>query len=532
MMKMPRVFGLMVVVLFGWTLTGAEAACSGSGQAWSCTAGTTPSQIISTLSSAADGATLTFDAGSYTWGGSTRIPLSLTKGVTLICQSAGACDVTWTGTVIETPVGTSGKLYRISGFDFIHPSGAGQFWWHCPGGRCGDTELSNIRIDHNTFTLSGAEQILLTDTASVTYLYGVIDHNVFNISAMSAVTFLYTGNTTGSPKNGRLGTAQNLFVEDNVFNITRGVDGGVGCVDGWHVGVGMVWRFNSMTNCRTLMHGVPHSWGPSNFEVYSNSYTYNANAAFPSGYRSIHHQGSGTYATWGNSFTTASHDPDTIVVLHYRAFQSVGGGFCDGSNSQDGNRSPQITYQGYPCKHQPGRDNNGQFYPMFSFMNRWTDNGAKVDLVINGGGSAPDYTNAHLKQNRDIYNAVSAGAQTSPLTPFNGTIGMGYGTLANRPPTCVTTLEAADAGRGGVMYWATDQGSWNSSSSNPYGTQRNGADGVLYLCTAPNTWSVYYTPYAYPHPLQAGASNPAPPGGGSGSGTPQAPTNLHLVPSQ
>ena len=31
-----------------------------------------------------------------------------------------------------------------------------------------------------------------------------------------------------------------------------------------------------------------------------------------------------------------------------------------------------------------------------------------------------------------------------------------------------------------------------------------GADGVLYKCTATNTWSVYYTPYDYPHPLRSG----------------------------
>jgi hypothetical protein len=63
--------------------------------------------------------------------------------------------------------------------------------------------------------------------------------------------------------------------------------------------------------------------------------------------------------------------------------------------------------------------------------------------------------------------------------------------LANRPTTCTA----------GVGYFATDQGSWNTSSSNPEGVQQSGADGVLYKCTATNTWTLYYTPAIYPHPL-------------------------------
>ncbi len=64
--------------------------------------------------------------------------------------------------------------------------------------------------------------------------------------------------------------------------------------------------------------------------------------------------------------------------------------------------------------------------------------------------------------------------------PFNGTTGVGAGPIANRPATCTT----------GVGYWATDQ-------------------GVLYRATAANTWTAYYTPYTYPHPLRSsGGTSP------------------------
>jgi hypothetical protein len=85
--------------------------------------------------------------------------------------------------------------------------------------------------------------------------------------------------------------------------------------------------------------------------------------------------------------------------------------------------------------------------------------------------------------NRDYYGEVSQSAQSSPTSPFNGTVGTGYGTLANRPTTCTQ----------GVGYWATDQGNWNRSGA--------GGQGELFVCTSTNTWSLYYTPYTYPHPL-------------------------------
>lgn len=527
-MKMTRVLGLTLVILVGLTLSDAEASCSGSGLTWTCTAGTTPAQINTTIASGTDGMTLTFASGSYTWGGGTAINLTGGKGVTLICQTAAACTVSFGGQTIELPNTSTTKLQRISGFTFTHGSGGSDLMtvcYSCSNGA--EITISNFRFDHNTLNLGGAETIFHANTATKVYLYGVMDHNTITITTQTAAKLdLGFSEDSTSPLTGRLGSANNFFVEDNTFTALADNTGYVPCLDGWGTPLGIVWRFNTMTTCRIALHGVSHSYGPSNFEVYGNRFDM-THSAFDngSGYRTIQHQGSGTYGVWGNSFTTNSHNSDTAMFQHYRsgsAHPQPESNFCDGTVAADGNRSPIATYRGYPCKHQVSRDNDGTLRPVFGFLNSWTDNGAKADVVLNGIGDPTDYSGTHLKPNRDFYNAVSASAQSSSSSPFNGTTGIGHGTLANRPTTCTTTSEPADAGRGGTLYWATDQGSWNQSTSNPRGVQQNGADGVLYMCTATNSWSVYYTPYTYPHPLQAG--------GGGGASAPSAPSNVRILP--
>jgi hypothetical protein len=102
-------------------------------------------------------------------------------------------------------------------------------------------------------------------------------------------------------------------------------------------------------------------------------------------------------------------------------------------------------------------------------------------------------SNQTLSETQDCCSAIAANREYWNYTAtFNATGGVGSGLLSARPSTCTT----------GVGYWATDQGEWDST--------HGGADGQFYKCTAPNTWTLYYTPYAHPHPLRT-RSSPAPP---------------------
>lgn len=123
----------------------------------------------------------------------------------------------------------------------------------------------------------------------------------------------------------------------------------------------------------------------------------------------------------------------------------------------------------YPFRDQPGRGHNQTPLPCYE----WLNTGASIPspLFVPDSGLSGAVVN-----NQDYYTYTGS---------FNGTSGVGSGTLASRPATCTA----------GVAYWATDQGAWNVSGNGK-------GSGVLYQCSSTNTWTSYYTPYTYPDPLQ------------------------------
>jgi hypothetical protein len=138
---------------------------------------------------------------------------------------------------------------------------------------------------------------------------------------------------------------------------------------------------------------------------------------------------------------------------------------------------------GYPARDQsaagPDQGANhtqvGAAEPLYIFNNIC---GANSASCTQGSTITNPYTNgvnigSFITNNRDVY--LDAGGVG------NGTVGVGVGTLAQRPATCTA----------GVGYWAT-----NAST--------------LYQCAAGNIWTTYYTPLTYPHPLQGGGGVPVP----------------------
>ena len=458
-----RIFWVVVLVLLWWA-PGAEAACSGSNQIWTCTAGSSVAQINAALGSAPDGAIITLQSGNYTWSAGTINNFSNSKGVTLTCASPGACVVTLTGLAINiTYSGINTKLYRISGF---------HFQGNCSGGACihvhhassgGTGTLQNLRIDHNTFAGLGdngnSVMVFIGATDRGGNVYGVIDNNTVT-DTIGHRLFHVLGDTDVPDRPwgaSSRGTANAMYLEDNTLIFATAGAPLYHCADAWRSGK-YVWRFNSSINCRVATHGLPHG-GVALWEVYRNTITGNEgqSGSWSDCWRCIQSQGSGEIYVFQNNIRGLSNVSNgAIVVQHYRSDSGQPGdyGVCDGSRTVDGNWAPTTTYRGYPCLAQPGRMEVGgspiwgKLAPMFAFGNINGANASKRDLTIEGS----NYINQHVVANRDFYNAVSASAQTSQTSPFNGTTGMGYGTLANRPTTCThPTYPDGDQG-GGVMY--------------------------------------------------------------------------------
>lgn len=486
---MKKISTTIAVVLLAFCFLETPIARSAIINASNCTSAT----VQSAINSASNGDTVSVPAGSCSWNG-INFPNSV--GVSLVCANPGSCNISMGGTsgMNGNLSGTNNNFYRVSGFTF---SGGGMMWWfYGPG------VMNKLRIDHNTFNLSSESYaVWLGENTTIASFYGVIDNNTLN-SPGNSMLLNIIGGLNKNPPASPIGTGNNMFVEDNTMNINTMTNAGLGCMDS-SGSAAIVWRHNTTTNCLVTAHAVTHAGGPQNIELYNNLLKVNAGASgagFADGTRLFHHQGAGEFIAFNNVFTAYSGKGSPIGMTHYRsatpakAVYPSSMGQCNGSSALDGNRSPASTYYGYPCWHQPGRDFAGNLMPMYVWNNKWSDTGAKVDMNIENpwGGSNPSVQD-HIKPDRDFYNAVSASIQASPSSPFNGTTGMGFGTLANRPTTCTTGKEALDAGKGGVGYFATDT-------------------NTLYRCSATNTWVVHYQPFPYPHPLiQSGSSALQPP---------------------
>lgn len=464
----------------------------------------------------ANGTTVVVPSGSCTWTAALNFATSYT--FTLSGQSAVATTdalgnpATFTdateiidgqpGTGGNNPIlsvtlnGTSSQVVRVTGLTIK----GGNVVYNADlviGGSSGQA-----RLDHSHF-------ININDLAVAMYepMTGVADHNLFDVPNGNVYNGIRVYNIGGDGYGDApwtvgpgLGTSAAIFFENNTFNN--------GFMNDCALGGVYVARYNSFNvltaneNIGIQSHALgsqPRGRGCRAWEVYGNSIGGGGGSIVSS----AEFQTAGTGVVWGNTVTNTSHD---IVFdsdrdnsnTYSQSAPPNGWGFC--GTAQTGTASSwdqNTTSSGYACMDDIGRgqgDSVSGYWPSVqndtepgAYTGNWVhqvsqpvyifDESCGCSSTLVSVGSSEN----NIAANRDYY---------APAAPFDGATGTGYGSYSAIPSTCTA----------GVAYWATDQ-------------------STLYQCSPTNTWTKFYSPYTYPHPLT-----------GSGSAqVPAAPVSLKAV---
>jgi hypothetical protein len=430
-------------------------------------------------------------------------------------------------------------------------------------------------IDHNTVNGVSGNYIQLVEQSNASYLgvgyYG--DNSWAQPENYGSANFLFIENNTfndaGATENeGSAGGLQNqgggrIVARFNTFNITDNFNFSLG----WH-GSESSGRprstrayeyYQNAWSCTSTSNGCPpviDARGGTGL-MWGNSFSASSGSYFSTGLEMVTYRTQGSPSpSWGPCDGSTAYDTNDGTTYYSGTITSVSGStitvsgnpgwstnqwFVNGAPysvhdvtkgsgaeiaSNTGN-TVSMNIAGGPGAYSPSSGDSIQILRArvcidqaggrgAGIMYNSSDNPANLApaneivsstyLWMNSSSPAPSalaYTDtARVMQNRDFYlENANQSVQSSASAPFNGASGMGHGVLANRPSTCTA----------GVGYWATDQGSWNQSST--------GGQGQLFVCTTTNTWTLSYTPYTYPHPLT-----------GTGTGSTLAPpTGLQAV---
>jgi hypothetical protein len=429
--------------------------------------------VQNAINSAAAGDTVLVPAGNCTWTSAVTI-----SGKALTLRGAGIDVTTITDGVgsgaMLTGAASATNFVDISGFTFVKgPDKSGGTIAFDPVGGNSAGATVGFRFHGNRILIASASSTHFLVPSTV---YGLIDHNTFDITATSGSIGVF--DPFGSPDSNdggytpwqrplSLGTNQAVYFEDNAVNNTASDAGIEDCIDAYG-GARFVIRHNTFLNCSVGFHGLDSGSrrGIVSFEIYSNTFTNNSSKTLRAA--TIR---SGTGVFFSNTFNGTGGWGGVTLML-YRVVQpaQVGGwGVCDGTQWEIGSTS-------------------------FS---------AQASRQASTGGGV-----GFSSTNRELVGSFG----TSTFTTYLDGSGPGGYPCRDQP--------GIGPGQVSQPIYA-----WNNTGFSGIGTY-DGGSGISdanYLKSGrdyfDNTPRPQYTAYTYPHPLIGGAAAP-----------PAAPTNLRIVP--
>ena len=405
------------------------------------------SHVESAISSASSGDTVIVPAGSCTWNS----PLVFSKSI--ILKGAGIGSTVITGNINDQNNGVisykpdetarlSDVLCRITGFTIDGDSKSNGIFV----ANYSATPIKKVRIDHNNILNSGGSSagraIYIIGT-----VYGVADNNVLENFGHGMDS---EGHNSGYPQwenlDRKFGSSENFYFENNTLTATKS----------------------------SVFHASGHG---GRYVARYNKYINNSSGSL--------------YPVWDMHGNQPSDITAAMICEVYgndvdlksyggRIMDQRGGMLIQFYNKITYGSTPHINIREEYLDSKYPVDNNYLMHVTNSYY--WNDryNGQEnVDIYVDNN----QYENTYdLAENTDFWMHNPA---------YNGTTELGIYSGPFLPPNCTV----------GDGAWITSQ--TPSDLSEMVGINPSKPiSGTFYKCLSKNSWTAYYTPYTYPHPLR------------------------------
>jgi hypothetical protein len=437
----------------GGQICNASGRCVSTGNytyALSCS----QTDVQSAVNNASRGNIVVVPAGNCTWTST----LTITKGITL--RGAGISQTKITGQIIlvtifpDNPALSNHETFKVEGFTFNgNNSTSAQMSWQglitVSGGTT--TDYINLIIISNKLQNTFGTGVYLGGT-----IYGVVASNQFDLIEMPIRSFGRDEQSWAAFYSTlAYGGSDNIYFENNTIGFSSPYSGSPGWLESGQGGR-IVVRYNLWNDANTTgseywdIHGLqtPNSTG-GNCQQYSTMIA----------------------EYYGNLRVNTQSA--------YRAMYLRGGWLMQFNNVITGLGSPSHTFGEYSCDECAAFGVYPQHISNTYFWNNLDD--GTIKGLEKQFDACTTYT---ITENRDYFNYNSSCTSTS--CP----IGIGCGST---PPTGTCST--------GTGYWVTSYSPCYSAPSTMAEMKTITQAGRFYKCTAPNTWTLYYQPYTYPHPL-------------------------------